>query len=156
MSFQVLGMRGDAGFGALIDHFKSMGGDVVLLDPDAVVGRRHLESAAAHAERVFRESRNRTNSLPTEIILYVAWDRQIGRAMANTRPAEGRGKYAAVLLDIDDPRLEDVGMVRDDSLLDPTPEKAARLGLTDPFLPPEEQAVERVALLELQKQRRRI
>lgn len=151
MRFQVMGMRGDAGFDRLVDHFRSLGGDCVLADPAKVVGRGHLMSAAMHGERAFAEGTNRSDSLLTEIIMYAAWERQIGKALRAMRPPEGATGFAAVLVDVDDPRLDDVGMVRDDSLLDPTPEKAEALGLDDPFLSPEDQAIERVALLELQK-----
>lgn len=146
-------MRGDAGFDGLVEHFRSLGGDCVLLDPERVVGRSHLESAARHAERAFAEGTNRSESLLTEIIVYAAWDRQIGRALRSMRPRDDATAYAAVLVDVDDPCLDRVGMVRDDSLLDATPGKVGRLGLDDPFLPPEDQALERVALMELQKAR---
>lgn len=152
MHFQVIGMRGDATFERMVGHFTSMGGDCVLLDPDMVVGRDHLLSAAEHAERAFREGTNRSKTVLTEIILYAAWERQIGRAMAKMRPKEGRTDYVALLVDIDDPRLDDIGMVRDDSLIDATEEKAARLGLiTGGSLGYEDQAVENVAMVELLK-----
>ena len=151
MRFDVIGIRGQTAFGDIVSHFTSMGGDVVLLDPRRVAGRAHAMSAALHAERAFAEGTNRSKTLPTEIIVYCAWERQIGKAMERMRPEEGRGEYVAVLMDVDDPRLEDIGMVRDDSLMDATPEKAEALGLTDRFLSPEDQAVERVALVELQK-----
>ena len=153
MRFQAIGMRGGAGFDEMIEHFRSMGGDAVLLDPDTVVGRDHVLSAAMHAERAMAEGTNRSNSLPTEIILYAAWDRQIGRALARTRPKEGRGEYVALLIDIEEPDLQKIGMERDDSLMDATPEKARVLGLDDPFLSPEDQALELVAMLEVQKAR---
>ena len=151
MRFQVIGMRGPAGFREIVDHFTSMGGDVVLLDPDMVAGRGHALSAAEHAERAFREGTNRSKTLPTEIILYCAWERQIGKAMAKMGPKEGRDEYVAILMDVGDPRLEDIGMERDDSLIDATPWKAERLGLRSCFLSPEDQAVENVAMVELLK-----
>ncbi|MDO5853269.1 MAG: KEOPS complex subunit Cgi121 [Thermoplasmata archaeon] len=153
MRFQAVGMRGDAGFDSIVGHFQSLGGDCVLLNPGMVAGRDHLLSAASHAERSFSEGTNRSNSLLTEIILYAAWERQIGKALARMRPAEGCREYAAVLVDIDDPRLGDIGMERDDSLLECTPEKASALGLDGPFASPEDQALELVALLEIQKAR---
>ena len=55
MRFDVIGIRGPAGFEDIVKHFTSMGGDVVLLDPDMVAGRRHAMSAAMHAERAFAE-----------------------------------------------------------------------------------------------------
>lgn len=151
MRFQVMGLRGEAGFDRLVEHFRSLGGDCVLVDPSKIAGAGHLMSAALHGERAFAEGTNRSDSVLTEIIMYAAWERQIGKALKRMRPPEGSSEYAAVLVDVDDPRLDDIGMVRDDSLLDATPGKARELGLTDPFLPPEDQAIERVALLELQK-----
>ena len=151
MRFQAMGLRGDADFAAIIDHMQTLGGDAVLMDPDKICGSGHLLSAAMHAERAFAEGTNRSNSLPTEIILYAAWDRQIGRALAKMRPAEDSGKYAAILIDIDDPRLEDIGMVRDDSLLDASEEKASAMGLDMGMIQPEDADMEMVAILALQK-----
>ncbi len=151
MRFDVIGIRGPAGFEEIVSHFTSMGGDVVLLDPDMVAGRDHAMSAAIHAERAFREGTNRSKTLPTEIILYCAWERQIGKAMAKMKPKEGRDEYVAVLMDVDDPRLDEIGMTRDDSIVGCTPWKAERLGLRSCFIPPEDEAVERVAMVELLK-----
>lgn len=151
MHFQVVGMRGDADFESIVGHFQSLGGDVILMDPDMVCGRDHLLSAAMHGERAFSEGTNRSNSLLTEIILYAAWERQIGKALAKMRPKDGRNEYVALVLDVDDPKLDAIGMERDDSLIGASEWKSEKLGLKDCFLNPEDQAVERVALLELQK-----
>ncbi len=151
MRFQAIGMRGDADFDSIIAHFQSLGGDAVLMDPDMVCGKDHILSAAAHGERSFAEGTNRSNSLLTEIILYAAWERQIGKALAKMRPKAGRNEYVALLVDIGDPELDEIGMVRDDSLMDATPWKTEKLGLDSCFLSPEDMAVENVALLELQK-----
>ena len=144
-------MHGNATFEQMVGHFTSMGGDCVLVDPDMVVGRDHLLSAAEHAERAFREGTNRSKTVLTEIILYSAWERQIGKAMTKMKPKEGRNDYVALLIDIDDPRLEEIGMIRDDSLFEATPEKAERLGLIAGSLSFEDQAVENVAMVELLK-----
>ena len=144
-------MHGNATFEQMVGHFTSMGGDCVLVDPDMVVGRDHLLSAAEHAERAFREGTNRSKTVLTEIILYSAWERQIGKAMAKMKPKEGRNDYVALLIDIDDPRLEEIGMIRNDSLFEATPEKAERLGLIGGSLSFEDQAVENVAMVELLK-----
>lgn len=151
MRFDVIGIRGDAEFETIVKHFTGMGGDVVLLDPDAVAGRDHVLAAANHAQRAFEEGTNRSKSLPTEIILYAAWERQIGRAMEKMRPKPGSDSFVAVLMDIDDPRLDEIDMVRDDSVMDVTPEKAEALGLSGKMVPPEDQAIENVAMVELQK-----
>ena len=151
MHLQVIGMHGNATFEQMVGYFTSMGGDCVLVDPDMVVGKDHLLSAAEHAERAFREGTNRSKTVLTEIILYSAWERQIGKAMAKMKPKEGRNDYVALLIDIDDPRLDEIGMARDDSLFEATPEKAERLGLIASSLSFEDQAVENVAMVELLK-----
>ena len=151
MHLQVIGMHGNATFEQMVGHFTSMGGDCVLVDPDMVVGKDHLLSAAEHAERAFREGTNRSKTVLTEIILYSAWERQIGKAMTKMKPKEGRNDYVALLIDIDEPRLEEIGMIRDDSLFEATQEKAERLGLIRGSLSFEDQAVENVAMVELLK-----
>jgi KEOPS complex subunit Cgi121 len=60
----------------------------------------------------------------------------------------------AVLFDIDDPKLDEIGLVRDDSIVAGTPEKAAAMGL-DAFgqdVDFEELALESVAMLDIEKQ----
>lgn len=152
MNFQVIGLRGNTGFDDIVAHFTSMGGDVVLMDPDMVAGRDHVLSAAMHAERSFQEGSNRSKTILTEIILYTAWERQISKAIAKMRPKEGRNEYVALLIDIDDPRLDEIGMVRDDSLVDADDRKAQMLGLKKDSVSYEDQAMENVAMVELLKQ----
>lgn len=151
MRFEAIGLRGSATFDEMVSHFTSLEGDAVIMDPDTIAGRDHAISAAMHAERAFAEGTNRSKTILTEIILYCAWERQIGRALAKVKPKEGRDEYVAVLVDIDEPRLDMIGMERDDSLLDATPWKAERLGLRSCFLSPEDQAVENVAMVDLLK-----
>ena len=149
MDLKVIGMEGGASFDEIVSHFTSMGGEVVLMNPDKILGKEHVISAAIHAERSFEEGTNRSKTILTEVILYAAWERQISKALSKMRPKDGR--YVALLIDIDDPQLDAIGMVRNDSLIDATPEKAERLGLNDPFLSFEQQAVENVAMVELLK-----
>ena len=151
MEHMVIGMRGDVPFKDLVSHFTSMGGEVVLMKPERVLGRDHIESALMHAERSMANGTNRSKTILTEILLYAAWERQIGRAVDAMRPSADKGEYVALLLDIAEPRLEDIGMVRDDSLIEATKEKAEALGLRDPFLSIEDQAVENVAIVDLLK-----
>ena len=151
MEFKVIGMRGDASFDTIVEHFTSMGGDVVLMNPDKVVGKDHIISAARHAERSFSEGTNRSKTLLTEIILYAAWERQISKAIDKMKPKRDRNEYVALLIDIDDEKLDEIGMTRDDSLIETTDEKAQRLGLIKGSLSYEDQAVENVAMVELLK-----
>lgn len=152
MDLSVIGMRGDASFDTIVEHFTSLGGEVVLLDPDYVYGRDMIESAVEHAERAFAHGMNRSKTILTETIIYAASERQISKALSKMRPKKGRTDYVALLIDIDDPKLEEIGMTRDDSLIDGTPEKAERLGLKNNMgIPCEDLALERVALLDLAK-----
>jgi len=153
MSFQVIGIKGDIGFDKIIEHFVGLGGDIVLLDPQMVCGRDHIVSAVMHAERAFGQGTNRSKALPTEIILYAAGDRQIGRAMEKMRPKEGTDVMVAVLLGVEDPKLDMIGMKRCDEIMDASPEKARNLGL-DVFdgISCEDAAMELVAMADLLKQ----
>ena len=151
MEFKVIGMRGDASFDTIVEHFTSMGGDVVLMNPDKVVGKDHVISAARHAERSFSEGTNRSKTLLTETILYAAWERQISKAIDKMKPKKDRNEYVALLIDIDDEKLDEIGMTRDNSLIETTDEKAQRLGLIKGSLSYEDQAVENVAMVELLK-----
>ena len=119
------------------------------MNPNKVVGKDHILSAAHHAERSFQEGTNRSKTILTEIILYAAWERQISKALSKMRP-EGN-EYVALLIDIDDPRLDEIGMVQDDSLMDATDAKAESLGLLKDSIPYEEQALENVAMVDLMK-----
>ncbi|MBP3386692.1 MAG: hypothetical protein J6K69_07570 [Candidatus Methanomethylophilaceae archaeon] len=151
MDTELIGIRGPVPFEDLVAHFTSLGGDVVLMDPDMVCGREHVMSAVMHAERAFSNGTNRSKTILTEILLYCAWERQIGKALSKMKPKEGRDEYVALLIDVDDPHLDEIGMVRDDSLYEPTEWKCEKLGLRSCFLPPVDQALENVAMVDLMK-----
>ena len=150
---KVIGLRGEASFDEMVEHFTSLGGEVVIMDPMYVCGKDHIISAVRHAERSFDNGTNRSKTLMTEIILYAAGERQISKAMSRMRPKEGCREYALALLDVpDDLKLEKIGMVRDDSILDADEEKAKAMGLDTSFgIDYEDLALEMVALLELAK-----
>ena len=153
MDVQVIGIRGDASFEKMVEHFTSLGGEVVIMDPMYVCGKDHVISAVMHAERSFEHGTNRSKTLLTEIILYVAGERQISKAMEKMKPKEGCKDYALALLDQpEDLKLQDIGMERDDSILSATKEKAERMGLENPFgIPYEDLVLENVAMLDLAK-----
>ena len=151
MDTELIGIRGPVPFEDLVTHFTSLGGDVILMDPDMVCGREHVMSAVMHAERSFSNDTNRSKTILTEILLYCAWERQIGKALSKMKPKEGRDEYVALLIDVDDPHLDEIGMVRDDSLYEPTKWKCEKLGLRSCFLSPVDQALENVAMVDLMK-----
>ncbi len=69
------------------------------------------------------------------------------------KPKEGCKEYALALLDQpDDLKLDEIGMERDDSILDATDAKAEAMGLERSFgISNEDLALEMVALLDLAK-----
>ncbi len=150
----VIGVTGDCPFDRAVEHFTSMGGEVILLNPLYVYGERHILSAVMHAERAFANGTHRSKTLLTETIMYIAGERQASKALKKVRPVSDSGPRVAVLFDIDDPKLDEIGLVRDDSIIAGTPEKAAAMGL-DAFgqdVDFEELALESVAMLDIEKQ----
>ena len=123
------------------------------MDPMRICGRDHVISAVMHAERSFEHGTNRSKTLLTEILLYVAGERQISKALSMMKPKGGCKEYALALLDQpDDLRLSDIGMERDDTILDANDEKAGIMGFDRSFgISYEDQALEMVALLDLAK-----
>ena len=150
---EVIGLRGDATFDDMVRHFTSLGGEVVIMDPMYVCGKDHIISAVRHAERSFEHGTNRSKTILTEILLYAAGERQISKALKKMRPKAGCREYALALLDVpDDMKLNNIGMERDDSILDANVNKADALGLDRSFdIPIEDLALEMVALLDLAK-----
>lgn len=149
----VIGVRGDCPFKRAVDHFTSLGGEVILLNPLYVYGRNHVLSAVEHAERAFRNGTHRSKTFLTETIMYVAGERQAGRALKKMRPVSDSEPRVAVLFSIDDPQLEEIGLERDDSVVDGTPEKAKAMGLDTHGLDVtfDELALELVAMLDVEK-----
>ena len=150
---RVIGLRGDASFDDMVKHFTSLGGEVVIMDPMYVCGKDHIISAVRHAERSFEHGTNRSKTILTEILLYAAGERQISKALEKMKPKAGCREYALALLDVpDDMKLNNIGMGRDDSILDANVNKADALGLDRSFdIPIEDLALEMVALLDLAK-----
>lgn len=116
---------------ALLRRASTMGAEVALLDADKVCGTDHLESAVMHARRAFERGTNAANTLGMEVILYASGERQISKAKRKMGLHAETERVAVVLLgegDMDR-ALEDLGLRRDDSLLDCTPCKIGAFGL---------------------------
>ncbi|MBO4552199.1 MAG: hypothetical protein J5673_03265 [Candidatus Methanomethylophilaceae archaeon] len=150
----VIGLRGEASFQDMVEHFTSLGGEVVIMDPMYVCGKDHVISAVMHAERSFEHGTNRSKTLLTEILLYAAGERQISKAMERMRPKPGCKEYVLALLDFDgDLRLSEIGMERDDSIIEANGIKTEAMGFDRSFnIPYEDLALEMVAMLDLAKQ----
>lgn len=144
------GLRG-ASFEEADQWFRSKGAEAVLLEPSMVCGKDHCRSAVMHAERAFAEGRNRSRTMLTEAVMYAAGERQIGKALAKMRP---KGKeICAVILGHSDFDLSGMPAERDDSLFDPSEEKARNVG-AELFrgVSPEDCVLEMVASVDLMKQ----
>lgn len=150
----VIGLRGDTSFGDIVAYFTGRGGDVILLDPEMVCGKSHIESAVMHARRAFDESRNRSKTVLTETILYAAGERQIGKALKKMGPKPGKTEFVACVFGLGgEICAENIGMRRDDSLCDASDAKASNLGIPLEFgIPPGDLALEMVASVDLLKQ----
>ncbi|MBO6084312.1 MAG: hypothetical protein J6O90_04465 [Candidatus Methanomethylophilaceae archaeon] len=149
----VMGVRGDCPFDRAVEHITSLGGEVILLNPLYVYGENHVLSAVMHAERAFANGTNRSKTFLTETIMYIAGERQAGRALKKMRPGSDSEPRVMVLFDIDDPKLGDLGLERDDSVVEGTPEKAEAMGLDTCGLDVtyDELALELVAMLDIEK-----
>jgi KEOPS complex subunit Cgi121 len=148
----VVGIRCDRPFDDIVSHFHDLGGDVILFNPKYVFGRDHILSAVMHAERAFERGMNRSRSIITETILYTAGERQISKAIAKMRPADGCKELVAAVFDVDDICLDRIGAAVDNDLVKCTHDKIKGTDLDVPGVPPEDLALEMVAMMDIQKQ----
>ena len=149
----IIGTRGACPFNKAVEHFTSKGGDVIILNPLYVYCEEQVLSAVEHAERAFRNGTNRSKTLLTEIIMYISGERQASKALRKVRPAEGAEESILVLLNIDDPELESIGLVEDATILESNDEKAKALGLDTKGMDVDLRALamELVAMLDVEK-----
>ncbi len=152
-TLQIIGLRGEFTFQKAVDHFIALGGECILFNPSMVCGKAHIESAFKHAERAFAEGTNRARNILTETILFAACERQIGKALKKMGPRPDSKEMVAAVLNIDgDLHLSELHATRDDSLCDPSEEKAKNLG-AELFegISPEDCVLEQVAMVDLLK-----
>lgn len=138
-------------------HIRELG-EILVLDADMVCGRDHLISAVEHATRAFERGTNAASTLLMETLLYASGERQISRAVEKMGVRPGCERFAFVFFDS---RAEEVlrslKMARDDSVLEPSKEKAIRMGISEEEIgsvPAElvpDLVLERVAFVEMMK-----
>ncbi|HUR60755.1 MAG TPA: KEOPS complex subunit Cgi121 [Candidatus Thermoplasmatota archaeon] len=102
---------------------------------DRVVGADHVRSAAAHAQRAFRESRAQAETLEVEFLRYLAGERQIKRALDKMGLPEGAEGGLVVALGpkrVDAVRhfVHSLGLREDDGLVAATQERLRAFGIT--------------------------
>ena len=128
---KVVGLVGNKEFTEISEYFLSKEVEMIIMDPMRVFGIDHITSAMEHARRSFRNGTNRSKTVITEFLLYMAGERQISKALAAMRPKKNRHSFVIVFPDgIDDSILNGLGMKRDDSLIAGTEEKAVTIGLS--------------------------
>jgi tRNA threonylcarbamoyladenosine modification (KEOPS) complex Cgi121 subunit len=100
---------------------------------DRIFGRAHLISSYLHAERAFRQERNRSSNLMTEALLFASFNRQISKAI-ELLGVNGQKEIALLIHpSIGDEELDEqlssVGLVRDDTVIEITAEKLKEMEL---------------------------
>ncbi len=105
-------------------------GSVLALNADLICGVEHLQSAVEHALRSFDQQRNACNTITMECLLYASGERQISKAQEKMGMRKGMERLALVLFgpDVEDV-LKALELVRDDSVLEASVEKALRFGV---------------------------
>lgn len=136
------------------------------LDANAVCGRVHAESALLHARRALDRGTNFARSLEVEWALCVAGVRQVGTALKRVGLSNGTDCFAILLVREDDEvvggevvleLLDEVGLSRDDDVLDCDEDALRRLGVgeAEKGAAPRERwpllALERTAMLDLER-----
>jgi KEOPS complex subunit Cgi121 len=105
-------------------------GSVLALNADLICGAEHLQSAVEHAFRSFDQLRSACNNITMECLLYASGERQISKAQEKMGIKKGTERVALVLFG---PSTEDalsaLHLVRDDSVLEASVEKALRFGV---------------------------
>ena len=128
---RIVGLVGKKEFTEISDYFLSKDVEMIIMDPMRVFGKDHITSAMEHARRSFRNGTNRSKTVITEFLLYMAGERQISRALDAMKPKKGSISFVVVFPDgVDDDIIDNLGMKRDDSLITGTEEKAIAMGLS--------------------------
>jgi KEOPS complex subunit Cgi121 len=117
---------------------------IQAFDAQVVYGVDHLLSAIQHAQRAFYHGTNATNSLPLEILLYAAGERQIHKAIKKLGVKQGKQQIAFILVDerkrnmnakTDDDVIKRLlrlfHLTHDDTILEGNRDTLKRFGITD-------------------------
>ena len=109
----------------------NLGVEIQVLDAHLVFGREHIEVALDKSNRAFAQGRNIANTRGVELMLYAGAERQISKALDKMGLKEGLDELAIVVFGDQDPDiiLGELGWVRDDSVLQPDPNRADEYGI---------------------------
>ena len=164
MTHSILGSRGTIQdpediLAKIREWGKAHRAEVLAMDARSVIGRDHLESAVAHAERAQAQGTMSARSLAAETLLYASGHRQVVDAIHAAGLRKGTERAALVLWEADDPEglLKALGWVRDDRVLDAEGKSLEILGTTETekgTVRPDrttDLALEKVALVDISK-----
>ena len=144
---EVAGATGNMDVGELLKKVSELNAKAPLAvaNPMAVCGREHVISAYIHAKREFERGTSVSRGFSGEFLRYLTGERQISKAIEKGGIREGSGVIVVSEMPMDEILME-LNLKRDDSLIPCSEEKARHLGLNCP-LPPEEMALELVAMV---------
>ena len=149
---EVIGIICDMKHQDIASHFRSLGAEAVIFDPNHICGKDHVVSSYIHAERAFSLNNPRTRNILSETILYASGDRQIGRAIKKMGPKDGDTGFVILIIgDVEDLKLSEIGAKSDDSLIDCTEVSAKNMGLEKSTIPYKELILEHVAAVDIMK-----
>ena len=127
---KIIGLVGKKEFTEISEYFLSKNTEMIIMDPMRVFGEMHVISAMNHAKRSFEYGTNRSKTIITEFLLYMAGERQISKALEKMKP-KNNGNFVIVFPDgVYDDVLKGIGMERNDTLIDGTEEKAKFMSLS--------------------------
>lgn len=129
-----------AAMARVADAARPFGSDVQLVRAEAVASPRHVASAALHALRATSAGTNRAQSLGLEFLRYLSGERQIARAIAAAGLQPGAREAIGVALGGEPRRALEAAAAA----------VGAQLAWDVPSTAPEDAALERVALLDLE------
>jgi KEOPS complex subunit Cgi121 len=104
-----------------------------FMDADLVLGKEHILTAVAHAQRAFERKNNISSSLAMEILIYCAGTPQIKAALERIGIKKGSKRIALIYqegLDIE-ALLGKLDLKRDDSVLQVTESKLRDFGISE-------------------------
>ncbi len=118
---------------------------------DRVFGAEHLVSAAEKAVRAMDNGTNMARTLGMEMLLYVAAERQTSEALRKLGIFPGAEQMALVIVGnvSADSVLEELGLERDDSVLDPAGKDPSVFGIPAGTENAPDLVLERVAVSEV-------
>ncbi len=122
------------------------GREVIPINPMAVCGSDHLVSAHYHTRKAFSEGFAVGRVFSAEFFRHLTGERQLSKAIKKGGVRDGDEVVLLSELSVKEV-LEYLGLMRDDSILECSEEKARYLGIENPRIKPDEMVLELVAMV---------